>query len=155
PQWDGGTGRFYISIPQVGPNEEDGGVARINPHSGAIETVFKVSFCQPAGLTVGPHGDLLLGCSVAFDNTGASCSTNAADLTTCPPGHFATPKQVIMDAKNGDIDRNVFGVGGSDEVWFNSGDGRYYTASRANPQGPVLGVINARTQKLEQVVPTV
>src|SRR5262249_4243946 len=21
PQWDGGTGRFYISIPQVGPNE--------------------------------------------------------------------------------------------------------------------------------------
>jgi len=47
------------------------------------------------------------------------------------------------------------GVGGSDEVWFNSGDDRYYTASRNNPEGPVLGVIDARSQKLLQVAPTV
>jgi hypothetical protein len=162
PVWDRRTGKFYISIPQVGPNEKDGGVARIDPHTGVVETVFPVSFCQPAGLTVGPRGDLLLGCSVAFDNSGASCSTVTAtgplgvgtDFTTCSPGHFATPKQVIMDARNGAIDRDVFGVGGSDEVWFNSGDGRYYTASRANPQGPVLGVIDAKSQKLLQVVPT-
>jgi hypothetical protein len=158
PVWDGATGRFYISIPQVGPDEKDGGVARINPHSGAIETVFPVSFCQPAGLTVGPHGDLLIGCSVSFDDAGGSCSTSTSaptiGLTTCAANHFALPKQVIMDAKNGAIDRNVFGVGGSDEVWFNSGDDRYYTASRANPEGPVLGVIDANSQKLLQVVPT-
>ena len=155
PVWDRGTGRFYISIPQVGPNQKDGGVARINPHTGAIETVFPVSFCQPAGLTVGPRGDLLIGCSTAFDSAGAACSTNSSDLTTCSAGQFAAPKQVIMDARNGSIDRDVFGVGGSDEVWFNSGDGRYYTASRNNPEGPALGVIDARSQKLLQVVPTV
>jgi hypothetical protein len=155
PVWHGGTGRFYISIPQVGPDEKDGGVARINPQSGAIETVYQVSFCQPAGLTVGPHGDLLIGCSTAFDDSGAVCSTNSSDLTTCSAGHFAAPKQVIIDAKNGSIDRDVFGVGGSDEVWFNSGDDRYYTASRNNPEGPALGVIDAKSQKLLQVVPTV
>ncbi len=155
PAWDGGTSRFYISIPQVGPNQKDGGVARINPHTGAIETVFTVSFCQPAGLTLGPRGDLLIGCSTAFDSAGAACSTNSSDLTTCSAGHFAAPKQVIIDARNGAIDRNVFGVGGSDEVWFNSGDGRYYTASRNNPEGPALGVIDARSQKLLQVAPTV
>ena len=155
PVWDPGTGKFYLSIPQVGPNAEDGGVARINPHTGAIETVFPVKFCQPAGLTLGPNQDLLIGCSVAFDSAGKPCSTNAADLTTCSPGAFAKPRQVIIDAKNGSIDRNVFGVGGSDEVWFNGGDGRYYTASRSNPQGPVMGVIDAKRQKLLQVVPTV
>src|SRR5881396_460102 len=155
PVWDRGTGRFYISIPQVGPNKKDGGVARINPHTGAIETVFPVSFCQPAGLTVGPRGDLLIGCSTAFDSAGAACTTTSADLTTCSAGHYATPKQVIIDARNGSLDRDVFGVGGSDEVWFNSGDDRYYTASRSNPEGPVLGVIDAKSQKLLQVVPTV
>ena len=155
PVWDRGTGRFYISIPQVGPKQKDGGVARINPHTGAIETVFPVSFCQPAGLTVGPRGDLLIGCSTAFDSAGVACTTSSADLTTCSAGQFAAPKQVIIDARNGAIDRDVFGVGGSDEVWFNSGDGRYYTASRNNPEGPALGVIDAGSQKLLQVVPTV
>jgi len=153
--WDPGTGRFYISIPQIGSSDTNGGVARINPHSALVETVFKVSFCQPAGLSVGPHGDLLLGCSVAFDDAGVSCTTaTGSDLTTCSAGHFAMPKQVIMDARDGAIDRNVFGIGGSDEVWFNSGDNRYYTASRVNPEGPVLGVIDASSQKLLQVVPT-
>jgi hypothetical protein len=130
-------------------------VARINPHTGAIETVFPVSFCQPGGLTVGPRGDLLIGCSTAFDSAGVACKTSSADLTTCSAGQFATPRQVIIDAGTGAIDRDVFGVGGSDEVWFNSGDGRYYTASRNNPEGPVLGVIDAGSQKLLQVVPTV
>ena len=28
--WDPGTGRFYLSIPRIGPNVEDEGVVRIN-----------------------------------------------------------------------------------------------------------------------------
>ena len=59
-----------------------------------------------------------------------------------------------MDARTGKLDKTVKGVGGSDEVWFNEGDGRYYTASRNNPGGPVLGVIDAEDQTLVQVVPT-
>jgi len=147
PVWDAGTGRFYISIPQVGPNAKDGAVARINPSTGAVDALFPVEFCQPAGLTLGPNQDLLIGCSVVFDTAGKSWTT--ADTNS------AAPTQVIMDAKTGAIDRSVGGVGGADEVWFNRGDGRYYTAARNNPGGPVLGVIDANRQSLVQIVPTV
>ena len=151
PVWDPKTGRFYISLPEVnGPGDgsgPDGAVAKINPHTGVVEATFLVKFCQPAGLALGPHQDLLLGCSVVFDTAdGVWSSTDT---------HSAAPKQVIMDAKTGAIDADVRGVGGSDEVWFNPGDGRYYTASRANPTGPVLGVIDAESQTLVQIVPTV
>ena len=52
-------------------------------------------------------------------------------------------------------DKSVAGVSGNDEVWFNRGDGRYYLAARANPTGPVLGVIDAESQTLVQLVPTI
>jgi len=150
PAWDPRTGRFYISIPEVsgnGGSGPHGAVARIDPKTAIVDAVFPVDFCQPAGLTLfGPHQDLLLGCSVIFDTLGQPWS--AADPNT------AAPQQIIMDARTGAIDAQVGGVGGSDEVWFNAGDGRYYTASRANPSGPVLGVIDAETQALVQVVPT-
>jgi hypothetical protein len=146
PVWDRGTGRFYMSIPEVGGVVSNGAVARINPN-GALETLFPVQFCQPAGLTIGPREDLLLGCSVVFDTAGVPWT--AADTKT------AAPIQIIMDAKTGAIDKRVAGVGGSDEVWFNPGNGRYYTGSRNNPTGPVLGVIDAKSQTLIQVIPTV
>jgi hypothetical protein len=145
PVWDPATGRFYISIPEVNGNVADGAVGRINPN-GTLETLFPVKNCQPAGLSLGPRGDLLLGCSVVFDTAGKPWT--AAGTTT------AAPSQMIMDARTGKIDSVVKGVGGSDEVWFNEGDGRYYTASRNNPSGPVLGVIDADDQELVQVVPT-
>jgi hypothetical protein len=146
PVWDARTGRFYISIPEVNGNVSDGAVGRINPN-GTLETLFPVRNCQPAGLSLGPRQDLLLGCSVVFDTAGKPWS--ATDPNT------AAPTQMIMDARTGKIDSSVKGVGGSDEVWFNEGDGRYYTASRNNPSGPVLGVIDADDQRLIQVVPTV
>ncbi len=149
PVWDPGTGKFYLSIPELsgpggtGPN---GAIARINPQSGAVEALFAVQFCQPGGLVVGPHDDLMIGCSVPFDTAGNAWT--AADPNT------AAPISVIMDAKNGSIDKMVAGVSGSDEIWFNSGDGRYYLAARNQPGGPVLGVIDAHSQTLVQVVPT-
>jgi len=146
PVWDPGTGKFFISIPEVNGNVTDGAVGRIS-RKGVLETLLPVKNCQPAGLSLGPREDLLLGCSVVFDTAGNPWT--AASPTT------AAPSQVIMDATTGRIDSVVKGVGGSDEVWFNEGDGRYYTASRNNPTGPVLGVIDADGQKLVQVVPTI
>src|SRR2546429_7352616 len=146
PVWDPGTGKFFISIPEVNGNVTDGAVGRIS-RKGVLETLLPVKNCQPAGLSLGPREDLLLGCSVVFDTAGNPWT--AASPTT------AAPSQVIMDATTGRIDSVVKGVGGSDEVWFNEGDGRYYTASRNNPTGPVLGVIDADSQKLVQIVPTI
>jgi hypothetical protein len=160
PVWDPGTRRFYISIPEIGGGGgkgPTGAVKRINQHTATVEATFVVHFCQPAGLTLGPHGDLLVGCSVIFNEAGTAW-TGLTDPST------AAPIQVIIDAKTGEIDKMVAGVGGSDEVWFNRGDGRYYTASRANPGAvpngsnpptdPVLGVIDAESKTLVQLVPT-
>ena len=147
PVWNKATGKFYISIPQIGANAADGAVARISPSAGAVDAVFPVQFCQPAGLALGPKQDLLLGCSVVFDTAGNVWST--ADANT------AAPISLIMDAKTGKVEQMVTGVSGSDEVWFNAGDGNYYLAARNQPGGPVLGVIDAKSQTLVQVVPTI
>jgi hypothetical protein len=153
PIWNPHTQRFYVSIPEVnGPGDgsgPNGGVAVITT-SGHLDGVFPVDRCQPAGLSLGPDNNLLLGCSETFDTAGHHWST--ADTVA------ANPKQVIMNAATG-ATTNVFGVGGSDEVWFNPGDGDYYAAARNNPGKPspaaALGVIDAESGKLIQVVPTV
>jgi hypothetical protein len=154
------TGRFYISIPQVGPNVQDGAVKRINPQSGVVEASFPIKFCQPAGLTLGPNQDFLVGCSVAFDTAGNPWKRDPAALAPT-----AKPESVIMDARDGTIDKRIVGVGGNDEVWYNPGDNRYYLAARNQPGGsstpgadqfsPVLGIIDAKAMTLDQVVPTV
>jgi len=159
PQWDPRLHRFLISIPEVngpGGTGPDGAVKVINQHTATVEKTFPVKVCQPAGLAIGPGHDALVGCSVIFNTAGAAW-TGLTDPKT------AAPIQAILNVKTGDVDA-VPGVGGSDEVWFNHGDGRYYTASRANPGAvpngknpttdPVLGVIDAESGKLIQLVPT-
>jgi hypothetical protein len=160
PAWEPVTGKFYLSIPQVGPNLKDGAVIRISP-AGTVEVQYPIQFCQPAGLTVGPNVDLLAGCNTVFDTAG-----NAWDSTK---NVTAAPIQVILDARTGAIDKIVPGVGVGDEVWFNKGDGNYYTASSTSPLRPteviaatsltaqgaaILGVIDARDKTVKQLVPT-
>jgi hypothetical protein len=52
----------------------------------------------------------------------------------------------------------VPGVGGGDEVWFNSSDKNYYVTAGNDPVGPVLGVIasgaSTPPNTLTQLVPT-
>jgi len=173
PVWDPGTGKFYLSIPQIGPTLSHGGVLRIST-TGTVEATYPVEFCSPAGLALGPKQDLLVGCNTVFDTAGGVWTGNAdKDINS------AKPRYVILDAKTGSIDKILFNVGPGDEVWFNKGDGNYYTASSGSPLAPnaitparspigtaatapvnvsqgaaVLGVIDAHTQKLLQLVPT-
>jgi len=136
PVYDSDTGLFYLSVPQVGPNPADGEIAVIDPATMTRFPGFHVDKCQPAGLTLGPDNHLLVGCSQDAIAAGFP------------------PQTLVLDAITGDTVATIHEVGGSDEVWFNEGDGRYYTASRNNPGGPVLGVIDAEDQTLVQVVPT-
>ncbi len=155
PVWDPGTGKFFLSIPQIGPNEKDGGVVRINPTTGVVETTYPVEFCGPAGLTRGPRHELLIGCNKVFDT--ANNVWNPAGTVT------AAPKDVILDVKTGGT-TDVRGVGAGDEVWFNSGDGNYYATGSGSPLRPTpasaaqgatpLGVIDAEDRNLIQLVPT-
>jgi hypothetical protein len=170
PVWDPGTQRFYVSIPQIGPNVRNGGVIKINPIGGAIEAVYPINFVSPAGLTLNPNtGDLLVGSNTVFDNAGNPCSNVVPGSVASPVGVPATctgiaaPQSAICNPRPGrDCTGNALvavpGVGGGDEVWFNNGDGNYYATGGNNSVGPTFGVIAAvsgtKTNVLTQLVPT-
>jgi hypothetical protein len=156
PVWNPETNRFYLSIPQIGPTVSNGGVIRIDPFSATVEATYPVTFCGPAGLALGPHQDLFIGCNTVFDTAGNVWDVNGTVA--------ADPRDVIIDAKTGKIDATVFGVGAGDEVWFNSGDGNYYATGSGSPERPLpaatakgatpAGVVDAKDQKLLQLFPT-
>ena len=155
PAWDPGTQRFYLSIPQIGANAEDGGVVRIPPNGTMVEFTYPVRFCSPAGLTLGPREDVLIGCNTVFDTAGKVW--DPAGTAT------AAPKDVILNVTTGTT-TDVPGVGAGDEVWFNTGDGNYYATGSGSPLRALpaatakgstpLGVIDAEDRSLIQLVPT-
>jgi hypothetical protein len=90
---------------------------------------------MPAGLALGPNDNLLLGCSDDGVDAGF-------------PAH-----SVVMNARSGKIEADV-PAGGSDEVWSDMRNHRYYLAAVANKGGPALGVINSLDNHLITVIPT-
>lgn len=166
PAWDPITKRFYVSVPIIANNPPgcsvsgtvtcSGGLLVIDPATlpnvmthtmGAFDPttntgVVKLNACGPNGATVGVHDNLLLGCTPA----------NLPSGTTT----------LVINAKTKNF-ANIGGIVGSDEVWFNSGDFRYYTASNRNckvagspcpatpQQAAVLGVIDATSVLIETV----
>ena len=171
PVWDPGTQKFYLSIPQIDGSSTTGGVLRINT-SGVFENFYPINFCGPAGLTVGPNEDLLVGCNTVFTTSGNACTTVAAGTGTngatlqglgaiVPPScnGIANSQAVICNVTPGrDCTGNALvsvpGVGGGDEVWFNFGDGNYYVTGGNEPGGPVFGVVASGADTLSQVVGT-
>ncbi len=173
PVWDPGTQKFFLSIPQLGPNPTQGAVIRIST-TGTVEAIYTLTFCSPAGLALGPHEDLLANCNTIWATNG-SLWTGNADRNT----FTAAPQLVVLNAKTGSIEANVLGAGVGDEVWFNKGDNHYYAASSGSNLAPnalfparppvgtattapvnvsqgaaTLDVIDALSETLDQRVPT-
>jgi hypothetical protein len=167
PAWEPKTKRFYVSVPIIannppgcnfgqlpGPITCDGGLLVVDPATvtgptttyGAFNAatntgVVKLHACGPNGATVGPNSNLLLGCTPA---------NNPSDATT-----------LVINAVTKNF-ANIANIVGSDEVWFNKGDNRYYTASNRNckvaapcptaaTQAAVLGVIDGTSVLIETV----
>jgi hypothetical protein len=166
--WERQTQRFYVSVPVIADNPAgcnygqlggaitcDGGLLVIDPAAVAGPSVqlsafdpttntgvVKLGHCGPNGATVGPHSNLLLGCTP---------QNNPSDTATLV---------INAQSKNSAL---VSGITGSDEVWFDWGDHRYYLgASRAcglpagcpAPNGgAVLGVVDADTNLLIETIP--
>jgi hypothetical protein len=161
PAWEPKTQRFYVSVPVIANNPPgcnpkppvtcDGGLLVVDPkHPDAVAGPFNpatntgvvlLHACGPNGATVGPHSNLLLGCTPA---------NNPNDVTT-----------LVINAKTKNY-ANIANIVGSDEVWFNKGDGRYYTASNRNcktvgpcptpgTQAAVLGVIDGTSVLIETI----
>ena len=132
-QWSPRTRKFYLAIPEVngsGANTVPGAVLEINPASMKVQKVFPIDFgfvagppatadcLGPQGLAIGPQREILLGCSNAGKGT------------------------VIIDELDGSLVRNLPGLNGNDEVWYNPGDNHYFLAGSNHTGGPILGVVD-------------
>lgn len=129
PVWDPTSGLVYVSIPSLDGVKAHGAVAVIDPRTHRLVRFMPVGECMPAGLALGPHDDLLLGCS------------DDAVAAGFPARSF------VMSAGTGRIVASLPQVGGSDEVWSDRKAGRFYLAAVANTGGPVLGIVDSRTDR--------
>jgi DNA-binding beta-propeller fold protein YncE len=134
--WNPATGLVYLSIPALDGVKSRGAVAVINPRTFRLVKLMPVERCMPAGLALGPHDALLLGCS------------DDAVAAGFPARSF------VMSARTGRILARLPQVGGSDEVWSDPEAGRYYLAAVANTGGPVLGIVDSRSNRWMGNVPT-
>lgn len=179
PAWDPTTRRFFNSVPQIANNPMgctfdgsgghpicEGGLLIIDPANLPAPTVINgvltsvigafdpttntgmlpLHECGPNGAAVGPHDNVLLGC------TPQNVATNDTTL--------------VINARTKNF-ANIGNITGSDEVWFNKGDNRYYTGSsracgtsgtcpdptHGFPGFAALGVINAETNLLIEKIP--
>ncbi len=123
--WDPATRRFYLNVPNTGG---DSYIAQIDPRTRTVTNKLHIGTCEGGGLALTPHQHLIVGCQ--------------------------TQETLVVNARTGAIVASTTLVGGSDQVWFNPGDGNYYLAARNNTPGPVLGIIDAATNMLLGTVPT-
>jgi len=110
-----------------------GCIDEIDPRIGNVNgpiviATIPVFNCMPAGLVQGPGHDFLVGCG---DHDGIAFP----------------PNLIIFDGTTNQVVAAITQIGGTDEVWYNPGDNRYYTASRDYPAGPQLGVVDAGTRQ--------
>lgn len=136
PLWNPADGLIYLSVPVLDHHEADGGVAVIDPIGHRLVDMIHVSQCMPAGLALGPGDHLLVGCGDDAVKAG-----------------FA-PRSLIIDLHARKVVKTIRQVGGSDQVWYDHGAGRYYLAAVANAGGPVLGIVDARRDTWLENLPT-
>jgi hypothetical protein len=138
--WNPNTGHLLvtnansIAITNIGSVDEiDPRIG--NPNGPVAVNSFLTPNCMPTSIVQGPGDNFLVGCA---DHDGE----------TFPPNEY------IMNGTTGQIITEITNVGGVDEIWYNPGDNRYYTASRDMPNGPVLGVIDAAINTWLVNIPT-
>ncbi len=125
-QWSPRTGLIYFSVPEINGHAGNGEIAVIDGKSRSIVNTFPMT-CEPAGLTLGPDFQALVGCN---DANGIR----------------------VIDLGDGSVVRTFANLNGADEVWYNSGDDHYFAALSNNTGGPLLAVIDAETLHLDQSV---
>jgi hypothetical protein len=178
PSWDPATKRFYTSIPIIANNPSGCNYGQlagaITCHGGVLvsrpDDIEDNASGSPRTLIQGAYNPLTNTGVVALNNcgpNGSSVGPNDNILFGCTPQNNPTDViQLVRNAMTG-VQTPIANITGSDEVWFNKGDNRYYTGSSRNcktfpitapcplasQQQAVLGVIDAATNTLIETVP--
>jgi len=128
-------GLFYTDVPELDKDKTKGGLMVTDPKTAKVVKMIPVDSCVPHGIAFGPNGNVFLGCNAGVPRLGLPA------------------KQVVVDIKTGKV-TDIPGVGGSDESTVNNKAGQYYGALNGNPDGPILVVVDAKTNALVQKIPT-
>jgi hypothetical protein len=136
PLWDPEIDRFFLTVP--GKLLTPASVAVINPTSMLVEKTYAFNCQSLTGSTSVATTGIALG---AFQHLLVS----------------ACGQPIILNALTGHVINVINQVGGGDEVWYNSGDGRFYVTGldTSTPAVQSLGVIDAETSTWLQNVPDV
>ena len=131
PVWDPHTGRFYISVPEIGGSPDPGGIAVVDPIAGTVTKVydlmdFGIAACGPTGLALGVGDQLMIGCgngaSILFDPTANG-------------GKGAVIKTFALAT-------------GIDELTYDPSRGLFFLASSANGLSVIDGLSDTFIQQL-------
>jgi hypothetical protein len=128
---------FHTVIPELNKDTNKGGMLTVDPKTGKkVGEIAPIDNCKPHGNAVGVGNELIIGC-----NYGQTRDKRP-------------PVQMIFDIKANKVTETIAGIGGTDMSAADPGLGLYYTASAGNGEGSALGVIDAKTHKLIQKIPT-
>jgi len=129
-------GLFYTDVPELDKDKTKGGLLVTDPKTLKQVKLIPVDSCVPHGIAFGKNNKVFLGCNAGVPRLGLPA------------------KQVVVDTKEGKVVAEIKGVGGSDESAVNNKLDQYYGALNGNPDGPILAVVDAKTNALVQKIPT-
>jgi hypothetical protein len=140
PLWNPEIQRFFLTVPGKASAGTNPSIAVINPITMNAGKPYTLDCQQLTGTPSSSITGIALG---AFQHVLVS----------------ACGFPIILNGLNGQVFRNgvIKQVGGGDEVWYNSGDGRFYVTGPDHPTQPApnpqsLGVIDAETNSWLQNV---
>ncbi len=154
--WDPVTGYFLLTNSNSTSTTVIGSldvIDPLNPTGPVVINSFPIYDCMPTSIVQGPGDTFLIGCA---DHDGEAFPPNEFVISDTAAGNIACipPGSGVAGAPANSNCVNITQVGGVDEVWYNPGDNKYYTASRDMPNGPVMGVIDAASNQWLANVPT-
>lgn len=138
--WDPGLSRFWVNVPGVAVTGSPR-IVRINPVTQSVDQTITINCtaAPPVGLGLPMNNP---------SDTG---------LALAPYQHLlasACGFPVDVDAITGAAKLITNQIAGGDEVWYNSGDGRFYvTGANQTTLVSSLGVIDAEHDSLLQMLP--
>jgi DNA-binding beta-propeller fold protein YncE len=144
PTFNSNSKTFYVAIPQAS-NLLGGGIAQLDVSRLAVTRFIPIPSCIPAGMVFGPGNNMFIGCT----NTQIQL--------------FGVGFSLVIDVSSGRVLSEIPGLWGVDQVAYNPTAQLYYAAANkrlagdttlSGPANPALGVVDAITNVLVQLIPT-
>jgi len=136
PVWNPNDGMFYQPVPEIHDNARRANLSVIDPVSAKEVRRIEIDGCAPRGTAMVPNGNMAIACA-ARGKEGMG------------------PKQLIINPASGDVVATIDGLGGVDEMAYSKTNNQFYYGASNDPSGHVLGVVDAKSNKLVAKVPII